>query len=286
MPRIKKSHVKIRRPRLRNDPKENALAGALRKLLLPVGLFLIAGILGTTFILWKSGWIDKQVQNLVNSAYNFSRHAGFSVEEILVEGRNQTDREKILQVLDVKKGSPILAFDPHEALAKLGSISWVKTGTVERRLPSTIYVRLSERTPIAIWQNNKRFYLIDQEGHPLREAGPNENLGLPHVVGHGAEKEAADLLSRLVLQPSIFSRMRAAVRVGGRRWDLHMQNRSIVKLPEENADAALKRLAKLISDQRILDRDIKTLDMRLPDRLIMEKAEQAEPAAAKPAPGI
>jgi cell division protein FtsQ len=276
MPRINKNRVKIRRPRPRHDPKENGLAIALRKLALPVGLFLVAGILGTTFILWKSGWIDKQVQNMVNGAYNFSRHAGFSVEEILVEGRNQTDREKILQVLDVKKGSAILAFNPYEALTKLSTISWVKTGTVERRLPSTIYVRLSERQPIAIWQNNKRFYLIDQEGHTLREANPDENLALPHVVGQGAEKEAADLLSQLVLQPTIFSQMRAAVRVGGRRWDLHMQNRSVVKLPEENADAALKRLAKLISDQRIMDRDIKTLDMRLPDRLIMEKAEPAQ----------
>lgn len=286
MPRVK-SRVVIRRPRPRNDPKEGALAATLRRLVLPLFLFVAAGVLGTTFILWKSGWIDKQAQNIVQGAYNFSRHAGFSVEEILVEGRNQTDREKILQVLDVKKGSPILAFNPHTALEKLSSISWVKTGTVERRLPSTIYVRLAERTPIAIWQNHKRFYLIDQEGHTLREAGPDENLALPHVVGQGAEKEAADLLSRLVLQPAIFSQVRAAVRVGGRRWDLHMQNRTVVKLPEENTDAALARLAKLISDQRVMERSIKTLDLRLPDRLIMEKTEPAEPKApTKAAPGI
>jgi cell division protein FtsQ len=284
MPRIK-SRVVVRRPRPRNDPKENALAAGLRKLVLPVGFIIMAGLLGTTFILWKSGWIDKQAEKMVQNAYNFTRHAGFSVQEILVEGRNQTERDKILQVLDVKKGSPILAFDPHAALEKLSSISWVKTGTVERRLPSTIYVRLAERAPIAIWQNNKRFFLIDQEGHTLREANPNENLGLPQVVGQGAEKEAADLLSQLVLQPKVFSKVRSAVRVGGRRWDLHMQNRTVVKLPAEDTGAALGRLSKLIGDQRVLERDIKTLDMRLPDRLIMEQAVSPTDKP-EPKPGI
>jgi cell division protein FtsQ len=180
-----------------------------------------------------------------------------------------------------------LKFDPHEALQRLTAISWVKSGTVERRLPSTIYVKLLERTPIAIWQNNRRFYLIDQEGHVLREAGADENLALPRVVGVGAEKEAADLLSQLVVQPTIFPQVRAAVRVGQRRWDLHMQNKVVVKLPEDGMAQALNRLSHLINDQRVLERDITTLDLRLPDRMTVETPEQPEATkSAKPATGI
>jgi cell division protein FtsQ len=278
-----KKRIVVRRPRPRKEPNETSLGDTLRRMTMPIMLFVMAGVVGMGIVLWRSGWVEKQAQHSVDAAYNFSRHAGFSVEEILIEGRNQTDRDNILQVLDVKKGSPILKFDPHDALQRLTAISWVKSGTVERRLPSTIYVKLVERAPIAIWQNKQHFYLIDQEGHTLREAGVDENLALPRVVGEGAEKEAADLLSQLVVQPSIFPLVRAAVRVGNRRWDLHMQNKVVVKLPEDGTAEALARLAKLMAEQHVLDRNITTLDLRLPDRMTVETPPPPPEATAKPA---
>ncbi|MBI3418857.1 MAG: FtsQ-type POTRA domain-containing protein, partial [Proteobacteria bacterium] len=213
MSRIKKRRIIIR-PRPRQEPGSGGLAAALRRMILPVMFFAAAGIFGGSLWLWRVGWFEAQYQKTITALFDVTSHAGFSVEEILVEGRNQTDRDNILSVLGVKKGSPILAFDPHQALQRLTSISWVKSGTVERRLPSTLYIKLNERLPIALWQNNRRFYLIDAEGHMLREAALSENLGLPLVVGAGAQSAAADLLAQLNAQPTIFSRTRAAVRVG------------------------------------------------------------------------
>lgn len=262
-----KRRITIRKPRKEQRP---GFWAALRGLLLPAMIFLAVLVLGGTAVLWRTGKVGEWGRDLTAAAYGLSRHAGFSVKEIVVEGRTRTERGDILKVLGAKKGSPILAFDPHEALEKLCDISWVKNGTVERRLPSTIYVRLTERKPIALWQHNKRFFLIDDEGHALREAPLGENPALPLVVGAGAGKEAAALLTQLSRHPSIFRRMRAAVRVGKRRWDLHMDNKIIVKLPEEDAKKALTRLDNLISRQNILDRDIVALDLRLPDRMTVE----------------
>jgi cell division protein FtsQ len=76
--------------------------------------------------------------------------------------------------------------------------------------------------------------------------------------------------------------MTAAVRVSERRWDLHVQPRVIVKLPETNVDAALKRLSGLITDQKILERDIVGIDLRMPDRYVIEPGTSA-PANARPA---
>ena len=65
--------------------------------------------------------------------------------------------------------------------------------------------------------------------------------------------------------------VKAAVRVGGRRWNLRLKNDIDVRLPEENAAKAWSRLAEYEKTHRVLERDVQILDLRLPDRLIVRK---------------
>ncbi len=282
-----KRKVVIRRAKPRPAPRSSESTWSWRTTLFAGGVFLVLGLLVSGMLLWRSGWFQKQADLMVASGLEMTRKAGFSVENILVEGRNQTDKDLIVSVLQGGietpiVGSPILAFNPHDALKRLGDISWVKSGVVERRLPSTIFIRLYEREPIALWQNNKVIKLIDREGHALRDIGKEEAPSLPLVVGEGANTHAADLIAQLLQYQSILTPLRAAVRVSNRRWDLHMTNNIVVKLPEENLGTALQRLNKAIAEQHIFDRNIVALDLRLPDRMIVETTETIEqPKAPK-----
>lgn len=282
-----KRKVVIRRAKPRPAPRSAESVWNWRATLLAGGVFFALGVLVVGMMAWRSGWFQKQADSIVASGLEMTRKAGFSVEDILVEGRNQTDKDLIVSVLQVEKGSPILAFNPHDALKRLGNISWVKSGVVERRLPSTIFVRLYEREPIALWQNNKIIKLIDREGHALRDLAKDEVPSLPLVVGEGANTHAADLIAQLLQYQAILTPLHAAVRVSDRRWDLHMANNVIVKLPEENVGAALQRLNKAITQDQIFDRSVTALDLRLPDRMIVETPDNIEqPKAPKTVPRI
>lgn len=271
-----KRRVVIRRTQSRKPARGQFSAWQIRAALVAGLLFLAVGCFGGLFWLWHSGWFAKQGDLLAHKGLDLTRRAGFAVSDILIEGRNQTDQAQILAVLEAQKGAPILGFDPQMALTKLQTLPWVKSGVVERRLPGTIFVRLKEREPMAIWQHDNQLKLIDRDGHVLRDVTANETLALPHVVGEGAEKHAADLLSQLANAPVVLGVTRAAVRVSDRRWDLHMVNGIVVKLPEEHAENALSQLSKLIQDQNILDRHIVGLDLRLPDRMIVETDKAIE----------
>ena len=61
----------------------------------------------------------------------------------------------------------------------------------------------------------------------------------------------------------------AAVRVGDRRWNLHMQNGVDVLLPEGHEAVALQRLATLQEGHDLLGRPLQVIDLRLPDRLVV-----------------
>ncbi len=277
----RKRRITVKRPKARSAPDAAALVEDYKTL-----GFVLLGLLGIFIIgmgvyLVRDGWFQRKTQNVVNAAIDVTGKAGFSVQDILIEGRNQTRKDTVLEALDVQKGTPILSFDPHAALKRVQDISWVRSGVVERRMPQTIYVRLNEREPMAIWQTNKQFKLIDRDGHVLREMTPNEPRTLPIVVGKGADVAAADLLSQLQAQKAVANHVKGATRVGERRWDLYMNDGIVVKLPEDNVDDALERLRHAISDENILERRITGIDLRLPDRMTVQTDEVIDPKAEK-----
>ncbi len=63
-----------------------------------------------------------------------------------------------------------------------------------------------------------------------------------------------------------------------------MSNGVEVMLPEKDAAAALRQLARLQADSRILDKDIVSLDFRTPGRLFVRLTEEAAAARAASAP--
>src|SRR3546814_10770851 len=59
----------------------------------------------------------------------------------------------LVRALGLETGRPILAVDPAAARAALEALPWVASASVERQLPGTVYIRLTERAPLALWQD-------------------------------------------------------------------------------------------------------------------------------------
>lgn len=189
----------------------------------------------------------------------------------------RTDDELIRAALGISRGDPILAFSPQEARERLETLPWIERAHVERRLPETIFVRIREREAFAIWQHNGRFAVIDRKGNVVTRDHLGAFVGLPLVVGAGADKAAAALHDHLATQEAILQRTQALVRVGERRWNLRLHGGTDVLLPEGHEGAALDRLAELHARHALLDRPLVAIDMRLPDRLVLRPPPAPEP---------
>ena len=231
--------------------------------------------------LWHSGAAGRAADQLRWKLIALSADAGLRVREILVVGRRQTRRDTLLDATRLAENAPILAFDPETARRRIEALPWVRSAIVERKLPATVLVHLDERRPLALWQNQGRFSLIDDQGKVIEERDLERFSDLVLVVGEDASAQASALLAMLETQPDLKARVRAAVRVGGRRWNLRLENGVDVQLPEENAASAWARLARYEHIHRVLGRDVEVLDLRFPDRLIVRKARR--PDTPKPA---
>jgi cell division protein FtsQ len=202
------------------------------------------------------------------------RGIGMKVESIEVRGRENTPEPLLRAALGASRGDPIFAFSVEQARARIEMLSWVQSVAVERRLPGTIVVDLTEKRPFAVWQNQGKFQLIDRTGMVVT----NEDIGgfgnLPLVVGIGAPRHAADMLDTLAKWPALQRRVAALVRVGDRRWNLRLNNGADVMLPEGAEAAAIGRLMELQTSDSLLDRPLTSIDLRLPDRMVLHPAPE------------
>lgn len=208
--------------------------------------------------------------------------AGFRVRHIVVLGQDHTPPTLLRAALGVRLGDPTLGFSLAAARARVESLAWVKSAVIERRLPATIVVSLTERRPFAIWQNDGRFTVIDRLGDTVDESDFRAFRGLPLVVGPGAPKHAATLLDALAHLPALQKRVAAAVRVGRLRWNLVLRNGTTVELPGDHAPEALQRLVALEARYALLERPLAIVDMRLADRLVLRPWPEHPASPAHP----
>lgn len=204
-----------------------------------------------------------------------------TVESIEVEGRERVEPQAILEALGAGRGAPILGIDLDAAKARLEALPWVRSAAVERQLPDRIYIRLVERQALAVWQHHHKFELIDQDGAVIPTARPEDFASLRQVVGEGAPQAAADLVDMLASEPELANHVTASVRVGARRWNIELDDGIEVALPEDAPEDAWHRLAALDRSDRLLERDITQVDMRLADRLVLRLSPDAAKALIK-----
>ena len=248
-------------------------------------LFGSAILMGFGLIAYGIAAVDpaSQARRMLDTVAVFGSDRSMTVQAVIVDGRQNTHLPLIREALGVSRGDAMLGFSPEAARQRLESIPWVAQAHVERHLPATIVVRLEERRPFAIWQNQGRFVIVDRQGKTVATDGLDQFGPLPLIVGPGADQAAAALYDLLAAETEVAERVQAMVRVGERRWNLRLHSGADVLLPEAAEAAAIKRLAELQQEAKLLDRPLAAIDLRLPDRLVVRaNRETPETPPARP----
>lgn len=245
-----------------------------------LALTALAG--GGVWAVWSDGGPGSFAARVKSEVLLASMRLGFEIDEVWVDGLQRTDRTQALAAIGAGRGEPILEFDPAAARARLLQLPWIKDAVVARALPQKVHVTLTERTPLALWQKDRRLHVIDRDGAIIRDVDVARFARLPIMVGDGADTAAADLLKLVAAEPRVAKRLTAAIYIDARRWNLRLDDRVDIRLPAERPGQALARLAALDREHGLLAKDIIAIDLRLADRLIVQLAPGAETAAAEP----
>ena len=256
------------------DPKRlRGSADILRRRLIIAGSSAAVTTLGYIILAGYPGiWMDDLADSLAQKA----GRVGFSLNEVYVYGRNNTESQRLLEQIQLKKGDSVLKFSPDEIRDNIKQISWVKDVVVQRKLPDSIHISIEERTPIALWQHRQKHYLVDVDGVIISDKNIQSYVHLPVVVGSDAPSHAPKLLTLLDQAPDLKKRIAAITWVGERRWNLLVDKTIDVKLPEKDPEGAIKRLIKVLSNKKIDFTQVKSIDLRQTNHVSLRMSNAGE----------
>ncbi len=238
-------------------------------------VLLLAAVAAAVYHTAETEWAARHIRTAMDRALALSARAGFGVRDVMVIGRERTSREEVRSAVGAVAGSPILAVDIRAARMRVEALPWVQEAEVERALPDILIVRLIERETLAVWDRGNGFAVVDERGKPIAAADPRVYADLPVIRGDGAAGAAPAMLAMLRKERNIARRITGLSYVSGRRWNVHLDWRIEIKLPEEGAEAAWARLAQIDRERQLLDGDIAHIDMRFDGRMVLRMAGNA-----------
>ncbi len=230
-----------------------------------LGSYAATGLIGLTLVygVTVGGHLETMLRASTSSM-------GFAVDDINVSGNVETSPIDVFQQIGLDgDNSSLITLDVEEARALVKQLPWVADAEVRKVYPGAIEIVISERQAFGIWQHGKDLSLIEKNGSVIAPMAEGKFVELPLFVGFGADQNAVEIDALLAGWPEVKARIKAYIRVADRRWDLRLDNGVTVLLPETRPAEALNVLVAMEQEHDLLERDIKSVDLRLADRVVV-----------------
>nr|WP_245513286.1 cell division protein FtsQ/DivIB [Enterovirga rhinocerotis] len=210
-----------------------------------------------------------------------ARGIGLGLDKITISGIARLNEADLLGAAGISNRNSLLFLDVAKVRRRLLDEPFIKSAEIRKLYPNGLSIAITERQPYALWQLNGELYVVAQDGTQIDTMRDPTLVDLPLVVGEGANLEVASYAALLEAAGPLRSKIRAGMLISGRRWTLKMQNGLDVRLPEEDAVDAMRRLVRLDRESGLLEKDVLTVDLRMPDRVILRLTEEAVAARAE-----
>lgn len=122
------------------------------------------------------------------ASYFFINSPFFSLKFIQVQGNEVLAADKIIELSGLSPGINLFKTDNSEVMAKLKMHPSIKKVELTRKLPSTLTISITERTPVALVVGQDGFIVVDDEGVYIKKITDLQGVHLPLISGVEVDK--------------------------------------------------------------------------------------------------
>jgi cell division protein FtsQ len=209
-----------------------------------------------------------------------ARLLGFGIDAVTISGISELSEADVLAIGDISPKRSLPFLDAAEVRRRLKARPLVQEASVTKLYPNRMLISIVERVPYGLWQKDGDVSIIGADGQVIDARHDDHFDRLPFVAGEGANAHIGDYVKLLAAAGDVRPKIRAGAWIADRRWNLVMTSGITVELPEDGATAAVAELATLEANGHILDKDIVSIDLRMPNRVIARLTEEAAAARA------
>jgi len=200
----------------------------------------------------------------------------FAVQSIHVEGSVHTPSEAIDQITKRYVGSNLFQIDIAKVQKDLGELGWVQRIDIEKKLPDTLRIKITERTPVALVRTGDRLLYVDGEGLGFAELSPAVgDDDLPIITdAAGAELTRSVALLRELRKSDmeLYSRISEVWPIPPRGFALY--DRALGAIVYANAEDIVAKWRNLYAVLHAENNPkIEYADLRFADRVIVKPLE-------------
>ncbi len=213
---------------------------------------------------------------LKNELHDLLYKEGFKVEEIHINELEFLQVEEQIGKLTFGQGDYIFALELKESQQILEDNFWVEAAQLKIIYPNIVAVTLKEKQPKFLWYQDGQYHAIDALGKIIKTLTIAElELFANFIVVSGAlaQQYIPNLLSFIASDARLKSYISEARFIGERRWDILFVNGLLVKLPQQNPQAAWAKFIELNETNNFLNNQFKSVDLRVEDKLFIEVVE-------------
>lgn len=247
------------------------------------GLFLALAFLGSVGAAGavRGGQYDLFVAEFGTLSDLAAKAIGFGVDGVTIVGAKELPEADILAASGITTRDSLPFLDVAAVRQRIKEIPMVRDVSVRKLYPSRLLVEVQEREPYAVWQVNGNVQVISKDGMAIDQLADSRVGNLPFVVGEDANLRVPEFLKILDNAGDLRDDVRAGILVAGRRWNVKLTSGLEIKLPEQAPEKAFASFAKVAREMRVLDKDLITVDLRLPDRMVVRLSADAAAARAE-----
>ena len=262
-----------------NDPAPSRLAYKINRLLyrfwfksLLMIVFLASSALLAKKVLYKNIDLNAEIRFL--SEESSSLYKGLtelSISKILVKGAREPLKKEIIILVQNAATKGFSALKAQALREKIQDINKVEKAFVKLSTDGLVFVEVIQRKEAVVYFNNHLYEVLDSSGIILSIKQDYQGLSsFPLLVGKDGQKNINELLSLVNEIGSYQSEVLYYEWVGERRWDVHMKNGLVFKLPENNLSEGLVVMRMFLNETDKLLKPIVSVDLRNIDKPIIK----------------
>jgi cell division protein FtsQ len=200
----------------------------------------------------------------------------FAVRTIEVDGAVHTPRAALDLLTQRYVGANLFQMDIARVQQDLGGLGWVRRIGIEKKLPDTLRIKITERNPVALVRVADKILYVDEEGSGFAELSPTVgDRDLP-VIGEAQGAELARTVKLLEAlrrtDPAMYARISEVWPIPPRGFAIYDRELgAVVYVNAEDASAKYRDLRAVLRAEN--QPQIEYADLRFADRVIVKKLE-------------
>lgn len=230
-------------------------------------LFVILRSVGAVAVLVAGGvWAYRHTQS----------DARFAVRTIEVDGVVHTPRAALDLATQRYVGLNLFQIDIARVQRDLGGLGWVERIDIEKKLPDTLRIKITERTPVALVRSGDRLLYADEKGLGFAELSPaagDDDLPLiSDAYGSELQRTVTLLRELRTRDRELYSRVSEVWPIAPRGFAIY--DRHLGAIVYANAEDIAEKWRSLYA---VLEAEknprIEYADLRFADRMIVRPLE-------------